>query len=245
MSDEFKSVLKEDRVFDTSEEFSKNAAIKSLEEYKQIYKESIENPEGFWAEKAEQLDWFEKWHNVLRNDNGFFKWFEGGKLNVSYNCLDRHINAGKGNKVALIWESEKGETVKYTYSELLREVCRFANVLRKNDMQRGDRVCLYMPMIPELAIAMLACARAGVIHSIVFGGFSSDSLKDRIQDCEAKMVITSDGSFRNQKVIPLKNNVNLAVKSCKSVKKVVVVKRCKNKVTMKKKRDASNITVFI
>ncbi|MBN4049249.1 acetate--CoA ligase, partial [archaeon AH-315-M20] len=231
------SILKEKRIFKPSKSFSKNAHIKSMKEYKKIYQASIKNQNKFWAEKASELEWFKKWKTVLRKKGNFFKYFEHGKLNVAFNCLDRHIKAGKGNKIALIWEPEKGETKKYTYSKLHKEVCKFANVLKSHGLRKGDRVCIYMPMIPELAISMLACARIGVIHSIVFGGFSSDSLKDRIKDCKAKMVITSDGSFRNNKVIPLKENVDEAVKKCPSVKQVIVVKRCKNKIKMKKKRD--------
>jgi acetyl-CoA synthetase len=237
MAEDFTSVLKEKRIFKPSKEFSKKAHIRSMREYKKIYKESVKNPEKFWSQKAEQLHWFKKWNKVLRNDKGFFKWFEGGKINVCYNCLDKNIEEGKGNKVALIWESEQGQTINYTYSQLLNEVSKFSNVLKNHNLKKGDRVCLYMPMIPELAIAMLACARLGLIHSIVFGGYSSESLKDRIQDCEVKLVITSDGSFRNGKVLPLKQNVDKALKNCKSVKKVIIVQRCKNKVTMKKGRD--------
>jgi len=235
--DYIESILKENRVFYPSKKFSKQAHIKSMEEYKKIYEKSIKNPENFWAEKASQLDWFKNWKTVLRNDKGFFKWFEGGYLNVSYNCLDRHVKAGKGKKIALIWEPETGKTKTYTYSQLSKEVSRFGNVLKNHGLKKGDRVCIYMPMIPELAIAMLACARIGAIHSIIFGGFSSDSIKDRIQDCGAKLVITSDGSFRNRKVIPLKDNVDKAVIKCPSVKKIIVVKRCENKIKMKKGRD--------
>ena len=172
MSKEFiTSVLKEDRVFDPPKEFSRKAHIKSLKEYKKIYKDSVKNPERFWARQAQQLHWFKKWDKVLRNDNGFFKWVEGGKINVCYNLIDRHIAAGKGNKVALIWEAEDGQTIMYTYSQLLREISKFANVLKSHGLKKGDRVCIYMPMVPELAIGMLACARIVVIHSIVFGGF--------------------------------------------------------------------------
>jgi acetyl-CoA synthetase len=231
------SILKECRIFNPSSEFSKNAHIKSIANYKKIYEKSINDPEAFWSEKASQLHWFKKWDNVLRNDDGFFKWFEGGEINISYNCLDRHVKAGKGKKTALIWEPEKGMPKKYTFSQLLAEVCKFGNALKSSGISKGDRVCIYMPMIPELAIAMLACARVGAIHSIVFGGFSAVSLKDRIQDCEAKLVITSDGGFRNAKIIPLKGNVDEAVKECSSVKKIIVVRRCKNKVTMNKDRD--------
>ena len=237
MEDEFKSLLKEERVFKPSEEFSKNAHIKSLQEYKKIYNYSIKNPEKFWAEKAQQLHWFKKWNKVLTKNGDFYKWFEHGKINVCYNCLDKNIEEGNGNKIAIIWEAEDGQTKKYTYSELLNEVSKFSNVLKSHNLKKHDRVCLYMPMIPELAIAMLACARTGLIHSIVFGGFSSESLKDRINDCKAKLVVTSDGSFRNGKVIPSKENVDIALKDCPSVKKVIVVKRCENKISMKNKRD--------
>jgi len=237
MPEDFTSVLKEKRIFNPSKEFSKQAHIKSLQQYKKIYKDSIKNPEKFWSEKAKQLHWFRKWKKVLRNNKGFYKWFEHGKLNVCYNCLDKNIAEGKGSKVAIIWEAEDGQTKKYTYSKLLREVSKFSNILKNHNLKKGDRVCLYLPMIPELAIAMLACARIGLIHSIIFGGFSSESIKDRIQDCESKMVITSDGSFRNGKIIPLKQNVDKALKDCPSVKKVIVVERCKNKISMRKNRD--------
>ena len=236
--DDFKSVLKEKRIFRPSKAFSKNANIKSLREYKKIYSESIRDPEKFWAEKAGQLDWFKKWKKVLVKKGDFCQWFVDGKINVSYNCLDRHVNNGKGKKTALIWEAEDGKVKRYSYLELLDEVSRFSNVLKSHGLKKGDRVCLYMPMIPELVIAMLACTRSGIIHSIVFGGFSSDSLRDRIQDCKAKMVITSDGSFRNGKIVPLKANVDEAVKKCPSVKKIIIVKRCRNKIKMKKDRDS-------
>ena len=237
MPEDFNSVLKEKRVFKPSKEFSKKAHIKSMQEYKKIYKESVENPEKFWSEKANNLHWFKKWDKVLSSKGNFFKWFENGKLNVCYNCLDKNISEGKQNKIALIWEAENGQTIKYTYSQLLKEVSRFSNVLKSHHLKKGDRVCIYLPMIPELAISMLACARTGLIHSIVFGGFSSGSLKDRILDCEAELVITSDGSFRNGKIIPLKQNSDNAIEDCPSIKKVIVVKRCKNKIAMKKGRD--------
>ena len=237
MEDTFKSLLHEKRIFKPSKSFSKNSHIKSMQEYRKIYNESIKNPEKFWAEKAKQLQWFKKWKKVLTKKGCFFEWFEGGKLNVCYNCLDKNIAEGRGNKTALIWEAEDGQAKKYTYSQLLQEVCKFANVQKKNNIKIGDRVCIYLPMIPELAISMLACARIGAIHSIVFGGFSSESLKDRIQDCKTKMLITSDGSFRNGKVLPLKQNANIALKDCPTIKKVIVVQRCKNKTGMKKGRD--------
>jgi acetyl-CoA synthetase len=174
MPDDFTSVLKEKRVFKPSKEFSSKAHIKSMGQYQKIYKRSVKNPEKFWAEKARNLHWFKKWKTVLRNDNGHFKWFEGGKINVCYNCIDKNIEEGKGNKTAIIWEAEDGQTIKYTYSQLLYEVSRFANVLKSHGLRKEDRVCIYLPMIPELAVAMLACARIGLIHSIVFGGFSAE-----------------------------------------------------------------------
>ncbi len=222
------SVSSEKRVFKPSKEFSSKAHIKSFKEYQDIYKKSIRNPKKFWAEKAKQLDWFKKWKSVLRNDNGHFKWFEGGKINVTYNCLDRHIKAGKKDKPAIIWEGEDGTVKKFTYEQLLSQVNRFANVLKNKKLKKGDRVCIYLPMIPELAIAMLACARIGVIHSIVFGGFSSEALKDRINDSKAKMLITADGSFRNGKIYPLKENADTALKECKTIKHTIVVRRTNN-----------------
>ncbi|MBI2652449.1 acetate--CoA ligase [Candidatus Woesearchaeota archaeon] len=231
------SILKENRVFYPSEEFSRKAHIKSMKEYSKLYKKSIENPEAFWAEKAEQLDWFKKWDIVLRNDMGFFKWFEGGYLNASHNCLDRIIKSGRKNKIALIWESESGETKTYTYEQLLKEVCKLANVLKKKGVGRGHIVEIYMPMIPELPIAMLACARIGAVHSVVFSGFSSDALKDRIQDSKAELLITADGSFRNGKVYPLKDNADAALKECQTIKKVIVVRKANNKIDMINERD--------
>ncbi len=236
MPDDFTSILKENRIFYPPKKFSKNAHIKSMEEYESIYKKSIENPEAFWAEKASQLEWFKKWDIVLRNDNGFFKWFEGGYLNVSYNCLDRNVKISK-DKVAFIWEPESGKSKTYTYGQLLKEVCRFANVLKKFGVKRGNVIEIYLPMIPELPIAMLACARIGAVHSVVFGGYSSDALKDRIQDSNAELLITADGGFRNEKIIPMKDNADEAVKDCPTIKTVIVVKRAKNKVRMVKGRD--------
>ena len=231
------SILKEHRIFYPSEEFSRKSHIKSMKEYSKLYKKSIENPEKFWAEKAEQLEWFKKWDIVLRNDQGFFKWFEGGYLNVSYNCLDKQIKSGKKDKVAFIWEAESGEAKTYTYGQLLKEVCRFANALKKKNVQRGHVVEIYLPMIPELPIAMLACARIGAIHSVVFAGFSSDALRDRIQDSNAEILITADGSFRNGKTLALKDNADIALKECPSIKNVIVVKRAGNNINLVSSRD--------
>ncbi len=231
------SILKENRVFYPSEEFSRKANIKNMQEYSRLYKKSIENPEAFWAEKANELEWFKKWNIILRNDMGFFKWFEGGYLNVCYNCLDRNVKLGKKDKICYIWEPENGESKTFTYGQLLKEVCRFANVLKKKGVKRSDVVEIYLPMIPELPIAMLACARIGAIHSIVFAGFSSDALKDRIQDSKAKLLITADGSFRNGKIYPLKDNADAVLNECPTIKDVIVVKRADNKINMADGRD--------
>jgi acetyl-CoA synthetase len=215
--------------------------VRSLDEYEEIYKRSIEDPEGFWAEKAEQLEWFKKWEHVLEADfaKAAIRWFTGGKLNASFNCLDRHLSNGRKNEAALIWEGEaEGHNRIYTYQELHREVCKFANLLKKKGLKKGDRVALYMPMIPELPIAMLACARIGVIHSVVFGGFSAESLRDRILDCEAKLLITTDGGFRGGKVIGLKDNADAALRECPSVNLCIVYKRTNSDVTMENGRDS-------
>ena len=237
MEDYITSIIKENRTFYPSDEFSRKAHIKNMQEYSSIYKNSIENPEAFWAEKALQLEWFKKWDIVLRNDQGFFKWFEGGYLNVCYNCLDRNVKSGKKDKTALIWEPEAGKGKSYTYAQLLKEVCKFANVLKKKGIRKGQVVVIYLPMIPELPIAMLACARIGAIHSVVFAGFSSDALKDRIQDSKAELLITADGSFRNGKIYPLKDNADIALKECPTIKKVIVVKRANSQINLIKERD--------
>jgi len=231
------SILKESRVFYPNEEFSRKSHIKNLEEYSKIYKRSIEAPTAFWAEKAEQLDWFKRWNNVLRDEQGFFKWFEGGYLNVCYNCLDRIVRSGKKDKIALVWEPEGGESKSYTYEELLKEVCKFANVLKKKGIGKGSIVQIYLPMIPELPIAMLACARIGAVHSVVFAGFSSDALKDRVQDSKAELLLTADGSFRNGKVYPLKDNADTALKACPTIKNVIIVKRAGNSISIVNNRD--------
>lgn len=231
------SMLAEGRKFPPSEEFRSKANIKSMEEYKELYDRSVSEPEKFWAEMAAELHWFKKWKKVLTWEPPFAKWFEGGKINISYNCLDRHLKTWRKNKAAIIWEGEPGDSRIFTYHQLHREVSKFANVLKKYDVVKGDRVCLYMPMIPELAIAMLACARIGAVHSIVFGGFSSDALRDRILDSGAKMVITCDGSFRRGKRIPLKSNTDRALEFCPSVGNIIVVNRTNLEVRMKGQRD--------
>jgi len=229
------------KVFDVPKELAAKAHIKSMAQYEAMYKESIESPETFWAKMAdENIEFFKKWDKVVEADltEGNIAWFKGGKINVSYNCLDRHIKTARKNKAAIMWQGEPvHEARTYTYIELYTEVNKFANVLKKKGVKKGDRVSIYLPMIPELPIAMLACARIGAIHSIVFGGFSADALRDRIQDCEAKVVITSDASYRSGKVVPLKGNADNALESCPKVKTCIVVKRTGTDVPMKDGRD--------
>lgn len=233
-------LMAENRTFPPSKEFSRRAHVKSMEEYEKIYKRSVDDPEGFWAEMAEKnITWFKKWDKVLEWDfhKPEIKWFQGGKLNASYNCLDRHLTSATRNKAAIIWEADSGIYRTYTYQQLHYEVNRFANVLKKHDVKKGDRVTIYLPMIPELAISMLACARIGAIHSIVFGGFSSQALRDRIQDCKAKMVITADRGVRGGRFVPLKVNSDAALQECPTVEKVIVVKRTDQNIDMEPKRD--------
>ena len=230
------SMMDEQRRFPPPKEFQERAHIKSMEEYEKLYNESITDPDGFWAKRAEELDWFRKWDKVSHwdPDNVVCRWFEGGKLNVSYNCLDRHLKTWRKNKAAIIWEGEPpGESRTYTYQQLHREVCRFANVLKKKGVKKGDRVCTYLPMIPELPIAILACARIGAIHSVTFAGFSAEALHDRIQDCGAEMLITVDAGYRNGNIIDLKKNADDAVERCPSIKHVIIVNRAGKDISLK------------
>ncbi|WPD22188.1 MAG: acetate--CoA ligase [Candidatus Electrothrix aestuarii] len=240
--DKIVSLLQEGATFAPPVEGQDQAHIKSLDEYKAAYKRSIEDPEGFWADRAEELvTWDKKWDKVLEYDfsKPEIEWFKGGKLNMSVNCLDRHLTNGRRNKAALIWQGEPEEDVKvYTYQMLHTEVCRFANVLKKKGVKKGDRVSIYLPMVPELSIALLACARIGAIHSVVFAGFSAVALQSRIQDCEAKVLITADAVLRSGKVIPLKPNADSALKECSSVESCIVVERAGNDVTMQEGRDS-------
>ncbi|MEA2086363.1 MAG: acetate--CoA ligase [Chloroflexota bacterium] len=233
------SMMDEKRVFKPSEEVVKQAYIKSMDEYKKLFKRSIDDPEGFWGEMAEQLDWYKKWDKVLVEDfkEAKHEWFVGGKLNVCYNCVDRHLKTWRKNKAALIWEGDIGDSKTLTYQQLYYEVCKFANVLKKLGVKKGDRVSIYLPMIPELAIAMLACARIGAIHNVVFGGFSAEALRDRIQDCGSKVLICIDGYYRGGRVIKSIDNAMAALEQCPDVKDVIVVKRANNEVTMKAGRD--------
>jgi acetyl-CoA synthetase len=219
------STLDEQRSFAPSAEFSQKAQIKSLAEYEALYKESVEQPETFWARAADELHWFKRWDKVLEWKAPWAKWFVGGEINLSYNCLDRHVHTARKNKAALIWESEPGEIRTYTYQQLWKEVQKFANVLKDLGVRKGDRVAIYMGMTPELPIAMLACARIGAPHSIVFGGFSANALVDRIHDSHAVAVITQDGSYRRGAEVKLFPVVEEALKSCPSVKHVVIYKR--------------------
>ena len=231
------SILSEERIFPPSEEFSANAHIKSFAEYENMYKAAAENPEEFWASAAESLHWFRKWDTILEWNEPHAKWFVGGKINIAYNCLDRHLEGWRKNKAAIIWEGEPGEIRTITYGQLHSEVCKFANVLKKLNIKSGDRVALYMPLVPELAIAMLACARIGAIHSVIFGGFSADAIKDRVNDGECKLIVTADGGFRRGSEIRLKDIVDEAVGNCPTVENVVVFKRTDSKVKMVAGRD--------
>ncbi|MBA3071817.1 MAG: acetate--CoA ligase [Nitrospirae bacterium] len=232
-------LMAEKRTFPPPKEFQERAYVKSAEEYEKLYKESINDPEGFWARTAEEIYWYKKLDRVMEYDfkKARVEWFKGGRLNVSYNCLDRHLTSGRKNKAAIIWEPETGENRIFTYQELHRRVCRFANLLKKLGVKKGDRVAFYMPMIPELAIGMLACTRIGAVHSVVFGGFSSLALRDRINDCQAKVLVTSDGSYRAGKVIGLKKNADTAMEDTPSIEECLVFKRVGMEVEMKSGRD--------
>ncbi|ADW21372.1 MULTISPECIES: acetate--CoA ligase [Thermus] len=235
--DRIEGVLKEERVFYPSEEFRSKAHIKSEEEYQRLYEESLKDPEGFWGRVASELHWFEPWQKVLEGDLPHAKWFVGGKTNLSYNALDRHVKTWRRNKAALVWEGEPGEERVLTYHDLWREVQKFANVLKRLGVKKGDRVTIYLPMIPEAAIAMLACTRIGAIHSVVFGGFSSGALAERIRDAEAKVLITADGGYRRGQVVPLKQNADEALKEVSTVEHVVVVRRTGEEVPWTPGRD--------
>jgi acetyl-CoA synthetase len=238
MSNTIESHLVETRVFKPSDTFVQHASIPSLEQYRDLYQQSIQDPESFWDKQAtELLLWRKKWDTVLKWEAPFAQWFVGGKLNVSENCLDRHLNGPRRNKAAIIWEGEPGEVRTLTYQQLHREVCKFANVLKRNRVQKGDRVIIYLPMTPEAAIAMLACARIGAVHSVVFGGFSSEAIKDRLNDSQAKLVITADGGYRRGAIVPLKKNVDEALKENTLVEKVIVFRRANNDISIKEGRD--------
>src|SRR5215216_2322898 len=231
------STLKENRLFEPSEEFRLQAQIKSLEDYERIYREAEADPDKFWGRIASELHWFRQWDKVLEWQAPWAKWFTGGQLNISYNCLDRHASTWRKNKAAFIWEGEPGEVRTLTYNQLLIEVSRFANVLKSLGVKKGDTVAIYMGMTPVLPIAMLACARIGATHSVVFGGFSANALVDRINDAECSAVITQDGSYRRGSEIALKATVDEALPACPSVKSVIVYKRTGSDINMLEGRD--------
>ena len=236
-SQSIQSVLKETRSFAPPATFAAQAHISSRQQYEAMWKRAKDDPAGFWGEMAENLDWFRRWDSVLQGQMPETKWFVGARINASYNCVDRHLKGSRRNKAAIIWEGEPGDTRVLRYQDLHREVCRFANVLKKLGVQVGDRVTLYMPMIPELTIAMLACSRIGAVHSIIFGGFSADAVADRNNDAQAKVVVTADGGWRRGKEVPLKAAVDASLDRSPTVEKVVVVRRTGGEVDMVPDRD--------
>ncbi len=225
------SSQQENRIFPPPAEFSAKAQIKSLDDYRRMYRESIDEPEKFWGKIAESFHWFKKWNSVLEWKSPYAKWFVGGQTNMSFNCLDRQIEQGRGDKTAIIWEAEpigaggSPEIRRITFRQLKDDVCRFANGLKKLGVKKGDRVTIYMPQTPEAAIAMLACARIGAPHSVIFGGFSSQAIADRVDDAQSQFLITADGGYRRGAVVALKKNVDEAMNKTDRVKKVIVLKR--------------------
>ena len=239
-SNAIESLSQEYRVVQPPAHATERAHIQTMDEYRELYQRSVEDPEGFWADMADQmLHWEKKWDTVLDYDfdKPYVKWFVGGKTNVTYNCIDRHLNGWRRNKAAIIWETDEGRSKVYTYQSLYYKVCKFANVLKKHGVKKGDRVALYLPMIPELAISMLACARIGAIHSVIFAGFSSSALRDRIQDCGAKLLVTADEGIRGGRVVPLKAEADAALNECPSIETVIVVSRARTRVDMEPGRD--------
>src|SRR5262249_34962978 len=231
------SVLKETRLFPPPPEFAAHAYVGSLAEYERLWQRAKDDPEGFWAEQAEALHWFERWKKELTWNEPHAQWFAGGKINVCYNCVDRHLTNGRKNKAAIVWEGEPGDSRVLRYQDLHREVCKFANALKGLGIKAGDRVTIYMPLVPEAAIAMLACARIGAPHSVIFGGFSADAVADRNNDAKARLVITPDGGWRRGKVVPLKQNVDAALTKSPTVEKCIVYNRCNQPIEMKAGRD--------
>jgi acetyl-CoA synthetase len=234
---DIESILREGRSFSPTPEFSRAARVKSMAEYEALYRRAEQDPEAFWGECAKELSWFKPFDKVLEWKFPFAKWFLNGKLNASYNCLDRHLTTARRNKAALIWEGEPGDVRVLTYQMLASEVARAANALKSLGVKEGDRVAIYMPLVPEAVIAMLACARIGAIHSVIFGGFSAEALVDRINDAEAKVCITADAGWRRGQQVPLKPNVDEALKRCPSIVHCVVLRRTGAKVEMRKGRD--------
>jgi acetyl-CoA synthetase len=235
------SAMDAQRIFPPSAELSKRARVKSMEEYRALYQESLADPEGFWGRLAEELTWFRKWERVLMDDFAHARhaWFIGGTLNAAYNCLDRHLLGSHKDKAAIVWEGEpEGETKIFTYQQLYEEVCRFANVLKKHGVKQGDRVTIYLPMIPELPIAMLACARIGAIHSVILSAFGAESLRERIEDAEASIMICCDGYYQDGRIVESKDVANAAMSQLPGIQKAIVVRRSGVEVDMQEGRDA-------
>jgi len=231
------SVLSETRVFQPPSDFASKAHISGFEAYERLYAEAEADPSAFWEKQAADLHWFKRWEKVLEWNEPFAKWFVGGKINVSYNCLDRHASTWRKNKAAIIWEGEPGEIKTITYLQLHQEVSRFANVLKSLGVASGDRVALYMPLVPALAVAMLACTRIGATHTVIFGGFSADAISDRVNDCGCKLIVTADGGYRRGSELELKKVVDEAVVHCPTVENVIVYRRTGTKVSMLPGRD--------
>jgi acetyl-CoA synthetase len=237
MAKNTESHQEETRVFKPSKEIAREAEVKSFAEYKKLHAKSLKNPEKFWAREASNLVWRKKWKKVLNWKLPYAEWFVGGQLNASENCLDRHLDGPRRNKAAIIWEGEPGDKKTLTYQQLHREVCVFANILKRNGVKKGDRVLIYMPLIPEAVIAMLGCARIGAVHTVVFGGFSSDSIKDRLADSGAKIVVTADAGYRRGQIVTIKQNVDHALTGSTEVKRVIVAKRTDIEVNIQEDRD--------
>jgi acetyl-CoA synthetase len=237
MSERIESVLREGRRFSPSEKFSGDARLNRLEEYHRLYRQSLDDPEAFWESVAKELHWFKPWHQLTQWHEPFSKWFVGGETNIAYNCLDHQIAKGLGNKVAFFFEGEPGDKRAITFNQMYEEVSRFSNAMKAKGIGKGDLVAIYMPMIPEAAIAMLACARIGAVHSVIFGGFSAQALADRIVDAKAKAIVTADGGHRRGQVLPLKPSVDKALASCPMVETVFVVRRAGNSIDLKPGRD--------
>ncbi|HZZ40352.1 MAG TPA: acetate--CoA ligase [Acidobacteriaceae bacterium] len=237
ISPNLETILREHRVFPPPADFAQKAHIKSLAEYQRMYERSVKDPEGFWAEAARELHWFEPWQKVLDWNLPWAKWFVGGKINLCYNCVDRHVASGRADKTAILWEGEPGEVRKLTFRQLQAEVQKFANVLKGLGVRKGDRVAVYMGMTPELAIALLACARIGAVHSVIFGGFAANAIVDRVNDSQCVAILTQDSSYRRGNEVKLKATVDEAVGQCPSVKNVVVYRRTGSPVEMVTGRD--------
>ena len=245
------SILQEKRLFHPPADFSQRvggAYIESMEQYQQLHQQSVADPEAFWAEAAKELHWFRPWDTVLEWNLPDAKWFVGGTTNLCYNCVDRHVEAGYGAETAIIWEGEPydrsagdaaggPEQRTFTYADLQRETARFANVLKSRGVKKGDVVTIYMGMVPELAVAMLACARIGAVHSIIFGGFSASAIADRVEDARSRIIVTCDGGWRRGKIVPLKDNVDEACTKTDLITDVIVLKRCGQEIAWHDERD--------